>query len=344
MTQAEALERMMKKMYSSLAWTEEQRTRALASKFKNVIKALTTDLQNLNASIIDDGSYDVDAWRSAKLEYQSFTMIQDYAKKMHVELSSEVTADLEDMFRQSYNRNAWMLDNGTPPAIDIAYQMPTEPLILQMISAPFKGYNFSERLGIITDDMATDIQNSVISSMSNGDSVDDLAQKIRYYTGIPEDETLVTRPDASAALYRATMIAQTELMRASDIARKYFFDQNSDILEGEEWSAKYGAPVGHGKGMVCPECWSYDGVNLKKLGGVRPPAHPWCRCSTAPIVKPVRQLLEDLFDRNGFTGSQKNDAWEDPQYTTSLESIDDYETWAEENLSPYERERMGVGK
>lgn len=148
----------------------------------------------------------------------------------------------------------------------------------------------------VTDDLRRQVSDNIFDGVLTGESIPEISRNIRR---IPEFEPL---PDSNlTANQRATLIARTETMRASNVGtlntyKEYGLDK-VDIMPAVD---------------ACDECIdfaeTYNPLTLEEAEGVLP-LHPNCRCVYGPAedfnlsepdinfdsVEPVpEELLEEL--------------------------------------------------
>lgn len=185
------------------------------------------------------------------------------------------------------------LDQATPMGIDA--QQPSLPVenIRALVNTPYKGAAYSQRYGLITDQMAADVRGALAQSMINGESMKDAAARIEKVMGA--DSAI-----SSGYANRSLAIARSEIMRAQNIGRVTTFDANKDLMAGlPEW-------VAVADDRLCPWCLRRDGMSVEEIeasdAGEDPhgnstdnPLHTRCRCTWVPRLKTWRELgLEDM--------------------------------------------------
>ncbi len=120
--------------------------------------------------------------------------------------------------------------------------------------------------------------------------MDDISRDMRADVGIPLSAKLITRPQASAQVYRAMLIARTEAMRLTNDMQKRAWGENQNFMTERVWRT---APGFLG---VCDDCAELDGVSSEDLDGEEPPLHPNCRCMMTMVPKPFQELYGGAFD------------------------------------------------
>lgn len=122
-----------------------------------------------------------------------------------------------------------------------------------------------------------------------GESVSGMVRRIRgsKASGYADGVMQTTRRGAEA-------LVRTTVNHIANQAHELTYQENSDIVSGEEWLATLDPDT-------CEECGDLDGTDWE-LGEAHdnPPAHVNCRCTIVPVLK----SWEDM----GLDGSQLSDA------------------------------------
>ena len=101
----------------------------------------------------------------------------------------------------------------------------------------------------------------------------------RWVTNGESLEALVRDLTPIYGRQRAELIASTEVTRSFSEANKIAYQQ-SGVVKQEVWRTAADE-------RVCPICGPLNGKRVpvgESWDGLRPPAHPNCRCWTAPVV------------------------------------------------------------
>lgn len=147
---------------------------------------------------------------------------------------------------------------------DSALIRTTAVVPVEVISA---ASNAAERLAHHGQAFASKATEVIVSGMTRGQSWSRTATELRREVGI-------TRA-------RAEMIVRTESQTAAATAREASYQAN-----GVEWFTWYATS----DTRVCKWCSSRAGSSWEVGKGPTPPAHPSCRCSTAPDSPRYREL------------------------------------------------------
>ncbi len=291
--QVTTINRLMDEAHLAMLTSENEAIDSIRIEYTATMRKIVDELARVNAIFLSGQEPSYSQWKQLQLDVQSARVITENMSTFRQSLINQLGNDLNDMYRLSYNTTSWVLDQTTPFNIEPTYSLPPDQVIGLIFDEPWAGSHFSDRVWKITDEWANTIHNQLKNSVLDGDSVDEMAQSIRRYVGVPDSEKLVTRPRASAQLYRATLIARTELIRAGRLAQTNVYDQNQDILDGDaldnkEWSAKPGFAG------VCLECRMKDGKTPREIlkMGLDLEEHPNGRCSWIPKVKSWSELLD----------------------------------------------------
>ncbi len=334
MNQAKAIQKLNDEITKALRQDEDGYVDALTGYYDKFLMKTQADLTALYSRIFQGGTLNYQDYARLQLEDQTMKMIRPALNQLQMETAGQLDQSLKDIYWDSYKMNAWALDQTTPPNVNVS--MFKEPnsnpaqdplltsLIQQQINVPFKSSMFSDRLWNINLGAAQKIGAMTRNAAINGWSVPELSQSIRDLVGVPADEKLATRPNASAAKMRADMISRTELMRAVNLAKSDLYDRNSDIIETKVWLTAEDF-------RVCDDCDEMDGMTEEDLNDqgydTTMPAHPRCRCTWIPKMVSWSKLLGPL-----------------GKGMENLEHIDEYEmatpnlsdgTWTKVGITPY---------
>jgi SPP1 gp7 family putative phage head morphogenesis protein len=298
MDQRQAILKLNDEITKAMRVDEETYTGAVTSYYDEFLARIQADLMAMYSRVFRGGTLNYQDYQRLKMKDHTLRIIQPALSELQKKTVAELDVDLTQFYWDAYKRNAWALDQTTPPNVDISMMrdkrtnLATDPLlsnlIAQQVMAPFKGAMFSDRLGHINETMAEQIGIMTRQAALNGWSVPDLSAGIRDLVGVPPDEKLITRPRASAAKSRADMIARTELMRAMNLAKADLLEANDDLVEDKKWLAADDA-------RTCDDCMDMDGLTETELEDqgfdTEMPAHPRCRCTWVPVLKTWKELL-----------------------------------------------------
>jgi len=231
---------------------------------RGLFRAALEDLNNEVRQSFD--AVGVEKWDLATMRRTGrqdflFRQIVNRIEALGGQTNGAIERSLVAQFKRAYAHGAYSAQElGANPEA-IRFGIIPDQEILGMLYQDYQGANFSQRLGIITDDMAHRIQQGLMRSMIDQESWLQAAKRIRGEMGT----------SGRAATSRAEMIARTELRRASSLGGYQFRLENEEAIGKTVWLAHAGA---------CPVCVDLDG---RELDGPEdyPPAlsHPNCTCT-----------------------------------------------------------------
>lgn len=333
-TPEELIQKLMDQAHKGLLISENEAVTPIGQMYTSAMRKLIDDLVRVNAVFMSGQQPSYSAWKQLNLDVKSAKVIADNINSFRGQFVEHLSDSLNQMYRDSYNSSIWALDQATPELIDPKYSLPVDNMLTVLFAEDWMGERFSDRIWGITDEWALNIQKRLINAMRTGQSVAGMASDIRDYVGVPDDERLFSRPKASAQLYRATLIARTELIRAARMAQEQVYNDNSDILDGDEmtnkeWSAKPGL-FG-----VCDDCRDKDGHTPKEIldMGLDLEEHPNGRCSWIPRLKSWSEMLDPMIAQikaNGGKIQVEPDAFKPTE-------IEPFQEWSFKYLTPSER-------
>jgi hypothetical protein len=299
--QVAVLQRLEEQVQKALLANEDDITAALWNTYQTRLNVLIKDLMWANSDFLAGEDKAISRWRALQLDRQSIEMIATHLDGLNKQIATDLVDDLTQFGKNSYQMTSWAVDQGIPVTTEMRWNLPTDDVIKAFIGAPWQGQMFSDRVGEITNTMARQLQQSLTDGIMAGDSIQDIARDMRKNVGIPEDGRLITRPRASAQVYRGLLIARTEAMRLNNQMRERIFNDNKSLMADEVWAA---APAFI---RVCDDCAERDGMTRAEIEeeyGVgfeisRPPLHPNCRCMYMMRPKPFQDLLPDSLKAAG---------------------------------------------
>lgn len=185
--------------------------------------------------------------------------------KQAQELGAEdilVTGDvIENVFKDTYYKTAFVLDRGIETGINFAILRPE--FVKAAINMPIEGKRFSDRIWTNKSKLVARVQESVERALIDGTDIRKLAKEITA--------------DFGSSIYESQRLISTEVARAHTMAQEEIY-RNSGVVTKVMWNATL-------EGNTCEECQALDG-QIFDLDGDRPeiPLHPNCRCVYIPQV------------------------------------------------------------
>lgn len=209
--------------------------------------------------------------------------IQQAAQQLAAKVNTSIEGQLTTQYMQAYQFAAYGLDQATPDNVNVVYAPPPESAIKVLANSGYKGAMFSQRIGIITDEMSSDIRDELMQGMIGGESMADIGQRIEGVIGTEDQDDIVGR---------ALRIARTETMRVQNIARNTTYDQNADIVED---SVREVTP----DDRTCDECVALEGMTDDEIEASGEsadlPVHPNCVLPGQMVLAPQLQAATKAF-------------------------------------------------
>jgi SPP1 gp7 family putative phage head morphogenesis protein len=195
-------------------------------------------------------------------------------RRMRAAVAQDIGKELsEDMAGLSAAEAEWeeaMLLGSTPVALSL--NSVSAATLKAVSGSPINGVPLEGWLGSMAVNDVRRIEQQLRLGILQGETTASLVQRIRgtRANGYADGVLSTTRREAE-------MIARTAANHVSAQARQATWDANSDIIKGVRWVATL-------DGRTSPVCQSRDGEIYPIDEGPRPPAHPNCRSSVAPVL------------------------------------------------------------
>ncbi len=233
--------------------------------FKQATGEIEGDVYQVFGALGSD-TWDLASVRRIGRDQALVDQINDRIRALGGQVDGQLGDDLLAGFKAQVADSAHMMDALTPESVNLTFGLLPDTQIAAMLSEPWAGARYSDRLGLITSQMQADIKHALLRSMMSGDSWQDAARSIRGLMGTA----------GTGAVWRAEMIARTELRHAQELANEEFAAQNADVIADTVWVASPAA---------CDECKAKHGRSVDEVG--RPPedSHPNCDCGTMNVPK-----------------------------------------------------------
>lgn len=255
--------------------------------------------------------------------------IEEILGRLRASAMDEIIRGSEIQFFGSYDQTAWAIDQATPPKVDAVWSRPPEDAVRILVNTPYKGAMFSQRIGLITNAMASDLRDELVQSLIQGESMQAAAKRVQKVIGANDTENI------RSYAYRAKTIAQTEIMRAQNMARSFSYEQNRDLLVNDTDTEWLVTP----DDKLCPWCMRREGKTDAEIEAasaeadgkedpfgrsVDQPLHPHCRCAKIPKLKSWKDLIGLAMPEamgNDYRGMRKdNGDW-------SIQPVEKFESW-----------------
>lgn len=165
------------------------------------------------------------------------------------------------------------------PDIGISFDAPTAETLRSIArKRPFQGRTLREWIGKLDADTQARVRAAVRTGVSEGQTVRQIVRRLTGTKALGYADGAVTVSDRELRSVVGSAVQHTVTQTREDTYRA-----NEDLIASVQWVATLDL-------VTCPICGSYDGKTWDVGKGPRPPAHPHCRCSTAPALKSWRAL------------------------------------------------------
>lgn len=287
-TQQEVTDRLTAQSLRRMRGLENERTDRIVEYYRQVGQDIQAYIGKAMKETFGAGR----SWTYTQMnQYNRAQQLQLEINHRLAQLAQQVHAQVEDgfaeQFQQSSDWSAYILDQATPQNVEIKDPKVPANAVRAMANQEYEGAMFSQRIGVITDAMASDIRDQLAQSMIAGESMDEAAARVEGVIG-----------DASEGYAsRALMIARTELMRGSNMGRLSVFEENSAVVDmkNNTWHVAF-------DDRLCRWCLKRDGLTAAEIVRTTAkdryfprrssaPLHPHCRCTWEPGLKTWKDLI-----------------------------------------------------
>ena len=246
-------------------------------------------------------------------------------------LNEELRGDMDGLASTEAEWEVSMLQGATPVAL--AFNS-VPPVVLKAVaSSPINGIPLEGWLGKMAANDVSRIEQQIRLGVLGGETIDQMVSRIRgtKANGYKDGVLNTTRAEAE-------MIARTATNHVSTAARQATWDANADVISGVRWVATL-------DGRTSPVCQSRDGEVYPIDKGPRPPAHPNCRSTVAPVlhgeeivgdrptITDTRTRAQREVDFRAEAHAEAGDKWKGMSVAERNAAIKARRTrWADENI------------
>lgn len=288
-TQSEVLTRIDEASRRALRGQEEADVRAVLRAYREAVEEIEAQIRSVWSEM--QAAAEADPSRSTFLQWKMgreqslLGMIRRRMDSLTGNWHDTLKSGILQQYTEQASRDAYALDMTTPPSVSVNTRAATPTIAEAAANTPWKASAFSDRVWALTDDTFREMQNQLAQSALLGEGVKDAVARIKG---------LEVLDGNMAPQYAIERLVRTELLKAADRAREQLYEDNADLVEGEEVVVTL-------DDRTCEICGPLDGQDLdspevqthldESDAMDRPPFHPNCRCSTAPMLKPWGELL-----------------------------------------------------
>lgn len=293
---------------------------------KQILNLLTTAEADLAAKIesrlfkIADAGFDAGPASTARLA-KLLDSVKELNDDSYVAVRAQMTKELRLYGQYEVEFQVKMISSMLPVELDLA----TPPLSLinaAVTAQPFQGRLLKEWVSDLSTARFNRLRDALRVGLVEGQNAGDIMRTIRGTAANSfEDGIMEIDRRGAAALVR------TAVGHVSQEARSAVFEENDDIIDGEEWVSTLDS-------STCPQCQALDGKVFALGEGKRAPAHIGCRCTTVPHLKGKLAGLMRL----GTRASSGDEGGE--QVSANL----DYQSWLAQQNAEFQDEVLGVSR
>jgi SPP1 gp7 family putative phage head morphogenesis protein len=196
-----------------------------------------------------------------------------------------------------------MIEGSVPVALSLESVAPAT--LRALAGSPINGVPLKGWLGNMVANDVKRVEQQMRLGILQGETVQQLTARIRgtKANGYKDGVLAATRREAE-------MIARTSANHVSAAARQATWEANSDIIRGVRWVATLDGRTSH-------VCAGRDGEVYPLDKGPRPPAHPNCRSSVAPVLDGEEIVGERPVVRDARTRRQREIDFRDEARTNA---------------------------
>lgn len=194
-----------------------------------------------------------------------------YADSIENLLLSETINALNEIYKESYLYTMYSMDNINQVGPIAKFNMPNDKIIKSLLTYPWSGKNYSEKLWGRTDEFIRDLGNVVTVGLIQGKNVNSIALELR--------RKVLGKGNKGGQLYKYKRLIRTE---AAYITEQATYDSYKDL--GVE-KYEYLATLDLRTSKICQSLDNkvYD-LKDAKIGVNYPPMHCFCRSTTIPVI------------------------------------------------------------
>lgn len=227
------------------------------------------------------------AWRDQVMALISARVNRLKDDLLHIAIDATSTA-----LKGAYYGRLWLLDMATKE--DVVIKMPvlrsgdllramTEDVYADLIQS-LMGGQWRTQFETELDSLTIEIRRAIGQGVINGEGIDEVMRRVSQSMGVSTDRRRGKVGSAERQSYRANFnrvqaITRTIINQISNAGAISAYKANSDILSGYEWLTAEDE-------RVCPICADLDHTVYSFHNKKQPPAHPNCRCTVIPVIKP----------------------------------------------------------
>lgn len=243
-------------------------------------------------------------------------------KEAYAAVRSGMASELRGLAAYEATFQSRMITAAAPIELDIV--TPSAAQLYAAVQArPFQGRFLREWYQDLEAGAQTRLRDAIRIGFVEGETIDQMVRRVRgtraqqYKDGILE-----------TSRRSAERIVRTAVNHTANVARNATYAANSEVIKGVRWVSTLDTRTS----LICAD---RDGDVYPIDSGPRPPAHPNCRSSTAPVLKSWQEMGIDLAEAPESTRASM-----DGQVPASLT----YEDWLKKQPAAIQDEALGPSR
>lgn len=228
--------------------------------------------------------------------------------------STGLSADLAERSERIGVAEARWQDEAVQAVLPIQWDTvipPTPFIAAAVVQSPIDGVLLKDIVGKLGNGTKAHLEKAIRIGIAEGESIDRIARRVR-------DVGDFSKRSAEA-------VVRTAVGHASSLGREAYYSENQDLIKKVQWVATLDT-------RTCPSCRALDGKVYEHGKGPRPPRHISCRCSSAPVLKSLRELGFDVDDFPPSTRASMNG---------QVSETETYATWLRKMPATIQDEALG---
>ena len=231
--------------------TNDEMQKELKAIYEEMAKKMAKEVDDIYFKLLQDEITRTDIW--------TYKHYRDLSKRMAI-LAARVGAKEEKILNKQLEIALREVYKSTPLPGAI-FALIDEVKVKRLISTPWCGKHFSERIWVNKSNMIEQLKKGVTESIVLGKSKDKAVEEIMKKCNV--------------GFRDADRLVRTELMATIN---------HSQIEKYKDNGYTHVQVLVAGDERTCPECMAYDGKTYKINEAPTIPSHPNCRCSIIPVI------------------------------------------------------------
>lgn len=243
-------------------------------------------------------------------------------KEAYAVLSKELDAELRALavYEADYQRK--LIETAVMVKLDIV--TPSAPQLVAAVKArPFQGRHLKDWYAGLAESAQRRIVEAIQIGFVEGEPIDKMVRRIRGTRALRYKDGILEINRRSAE-----MVVRTAVNHTANAARAEMYRENAGVIKGVRWVSTL-------DGRTSAVCRSRDGEVYPVDSGPRPPAHPNCRSTTAPVLKSWKELGISLAEAPEGTRASMNG---------QVPASETYDIWLRKQDSGFQDDVLGVTK